>query len=439
MNSILTQSILYILSITLIYSDSNIAAIISFSIAYLLSCKELSPNIIFIARQSILFIITLIIYINISNGYLISVHLTSFQNNVYGKICAYIGVSAIYTSHITLKFSEKIHIKQETFTRKIDSELLLLMTLATMATSGYLISLTKEITFVAAYGTYESEKSSLGNLNVIVATLGMISIKILNDTSKNKFILKLLTIFVFAYVSIWCMFIRGIRMDVIALIASSYIYTRIIKEDHDKKIPSKFIIYSIIFIIIFQAWGILRSVNLQTDDVIAIALSAFQTQKDFSILYQGTFNDISATFTGIVGMIDMGIINHAIGETYYEYILRTPPEFIYRDRPESPAWIFNKNGFTSGGGFYELAEGYYNFGFLGAIFQSIIISAIIGLSYKIAIKNPSNIYLHIPIISILAAFVRGSIYESFNFYKSFITVIIIVMIITFIKKHILRR
>ena len=108
---------------------------------------------------------------------------------------------------------------------------------------------------------------------------------------------------------------------------------------------------------------------------------------------------------------------------------------MYPDRPESLAWLpsklFDRN--VSAGGFTELAEVYLNFGIWGALFVPGIISYIIGWSFKLFMRNKYSLYYAIPFFSILAVYFRGNLYQTFAFYKAFVTGVILYVIILFVR------
>ena len=54
----------------------------------------------------------------------------------------------------------------------------------------------------------------------------------------------------------------------------------------------------------------------------------------------GTVSPISTTFANTVWLVDSKTIDLTLGKSYFEYILRTPPEFLYPNRPIDYSWIF---------------------------------------------------------------------------------------------------
>ena len=93
--------------------------------------------------------------------------------------------------------------------------------------------------------------------------------------------------------------------------------------------------------------------------------------------------------------------------------------------PQDLAWIFVNNGLTSGGGFFELAEAYLNFGVIGVLVVPFIISFLFG--YKLFIYNKYSLLGSMLLFGLLSSFLRGIFYQSFALYKSVITGFIIIM------------
>ena len=149
---------------------------------------------------------------------------------------------------------------------------------------------------------------------------------------------------------------------------------------------------------------------------------------------QGTLNDIATTYSGIIYMLKHSMVEYLYGSSYFDYLLRTLPSFLYPDRPQDLAWIFKDYGFTSGGGFFELAEAYYNFGYLGVFILPLLISFLFGYSYKKFIFNRNKLFSMLVFLALLANLLRGLLYQTFAFYKGIVTVFILYAIVLFISE-----
>lgn len=117
------------------------------------------------------------------------------------------------------------------------------------------------------------------------------------------------------------------------------------------------------------------------------------------------------------------------GSSYFDFLLRTPPQFIYPDRPKELSWIYLDYGMTTGGGFYELAEAYLNFGLIGVFIIPTIISFILSFSYKMFLMNKYSVYHSIVFFALIVSFMRGELYQSFVFYKGIVTAIVMIIIL----------
>lgn len=70
----------------------------------------------------------------------------------------------------------------------------------------------------------------------------------------------------------------------------------------------------------------------------------------------------------------------AHGATVYGLFAQSVPGFVARaihfERPINSAWLIGRYGLTSGGGMYVIAEGYWNFGMLGALGMAVALALI---------------------------------------------------------------
>lgn len=141
----------------------------------------------------------------------------------------------------------------------------------------------------------------------------------------------------------------------------------------------------------------------------------------------GTISPIASTFGNTIYAVKTGITGHIWGAGYWDYILRTPPEFLYPDRPRDYAWIFQDWNLKAGGGFFELAEAYLNFGVVGVILVPMGISFYISRVFTRYLSDGSllNNFL---LFALLSVFLRGALYQTFAFYKAAIASIILMYI-----------
>lgn len=282
-----------------------------------------------------------------------------------------------------------------------------------------------------SYGS-EEEKSTMlvSNLNIIANILFYTLIlmyfkfKDIYKIDKKKYLYSIF--FLFFYLFIFAEFLRGVRMDALNGIFGSIILYLIYTNKKLKITPIIFI-GGVVLFVVMQIMGMLRSALsfLSFDEILDVIsrgfVQIFEGSRSGVMFYQGTVNDIATTFSGTIMMLKENTIDYYYGSSYLDYILRTPPQFMYPNRPEDLAWIFVNNGFTSGGGFFELAEAYLNFGLLGAFIVPFIISFVFSSSFKIFVLNKYSIFHSILLFSLLSGFMRGVLYQTFTFYKAIVT------------------
>jgi len=137
------------------------------------------------------------------------------------------------------------------------------------------------------------------------------------------------------------------------------------------------------------------------------------------VVYSGTLGPITTTFANTVYLIKQNSLDFIYGRSYFEFLLRTPPEFLYPDRPKDYATIFANYGLSSGGGFFELAEAYLNFGIFGAFIVPMVITFLISFLY-FRLKRGGGLFYIFALSSLLCIWMRGAWYQTFAYYKSFI-------------------
>jgi hypothetical protein len=138
----------------------------------------------------------------------------------------------------------------------------------------------------------------------------------------------------------------------------------------------------------------------------------------------GTVSPISTTFANTVWLVDNGKLELALGRSYWEFILRTPPEFLYPDRPKDYAWLFEEFGLLAGGGFFELGEAYMNFGLLGTLVAPGVLSFLMAKTFYNVIAR-QTVLSYFLLFTFLGVFLRGTWYQTFAFYRGFWTAIIL--------------
>lgn len=145
------------------------------------------------------------------------------------------------------------------------------------------------------------------------------------------------------------------------------------------------------------------------------------------------FSGIATTFANTIYAKTVGLAATLNGRTYWEYILRTPPEFLYPGRPQDYALIFKDWNLSSGGGFFELAEAYINFGVLGAIVVPFAISFFISRVFY-SFLNGRSLLSCFALFGIMSVFLRGALYQTFAFYRAQLVAMTILLTLYFLVK-----
>jgi oligosaccharide repeat unit polymerase len=341
---------------------------------------------------------------------------------------------ALFGSEIGFLLGKKVKVKSA---KKIIFEnkkiyytvLILLFIVATI------LSIKQPLMFFAQYAT-QSVHLPIQNFNTVGNILLYIVVMYYFKYQKllNKNLSKKLLIFIVVYLLLYSELFRGARMDflngVIGIIILYYVYNY-----NTLKVNKKVLLYGVGGFILLQVIGLVRGViaiyglNGAVEAILRYWNSIGELNRAGVLFNQGTVNNIAATFSGTIYMIKNHIVDYYYGISYLEYIPRIPPQFLYPDRPKSLAWIFKEHGLSSGGGFFELAEAYLNFGILGIFIVPLIISFIIAYAYKKFYYNRYSLKNSILFFSIIAVFMRGTLYQTFTFFKGVITGYILYLII----------
>jgi hypothetical protein len=194
-------------------------------------------------------------------------------------------------------------------------------------------------------------------------------------------------------------------------------------------------IIGVAFIVLMEFFGFLRanvlSANFNYVDCFHQFLEFYLHPGD-TISFDA-FSGIATTFANIIYAKAIGLVSVLHGRTYWEYILRTPPEFLYPGRPQDYSLIFKDWNLSSGGGFFELAEAYLNFGSIGALLIPFIISFFISRVFYGAIRKKSLVSIF-ALFGILSVFLRGALYQTFAFYRGqLVAAVVLFILLSFVK------
>lgn len=287
--------------------------------------------------------------------------------------------------------------------------------------------------FVASYAS-EAQGQLLGNTQAM-GIVGVLAMMLAINKANIKLAKPLMFISV-SYFLVWAMFFHGLRQDVLTALLGMYVVHSISKAKFPH-IDMRAAVILVVLVLVFELWGTMRT-TLATDGFDPLAAKE-QISSHFgeSHVYQlSTLSSIGTTVANTVYLIQNGQVDFLYGRSFLEYIPRTPPEFIYPDRPVDYAWMFQDYDLVAAGGFHELAEAYLNFGVVGAFIVPLILSFLISKAYWGACVH-QTIWRYFLLFSFLGIWMRGTWYQIFAFYKTFITAVILFacfwVIVSFMK------
>jgi hypothetical protein len=237
---------------------------------------------------------------------------------------------------------------------------------------------------------------------------------------------------------IYSQLLMGLRQDAMSVIFGLIIIYNLIKQKENAFKPS-YLPLAMVFYIFFESWGVARTLIAEGYSILSILESTFSQIQigELDSISLGTISPISTTFSNIVFLIDSGKLEYSFGRSYWEWFLRIPPEILYPDRPVDYSWIFESFGLIAGGGFFELAEVYMNFGIIGALFIPGLISFIIAKSYFFVLTRQTMLSYFL-LFGFLAVFLRGTWYQTFAFVRALQVCILLYLFCVFIVE-ILRK
>lgn len=429
------------------YSVVKILSIFSFLI-FGINCLLESNNLLFLARTFILGIIgyfPMIIKIMFGEGAFFSSYEISTQDFDI-VLLMYVTTSfALLSNNIGLAFVNKrnyVHLdaklvpisqssKKNRQTRRNYWRLAGLI--------GVILALFSSYIFIRAYGQtilvagYGSEDASgagipFGSVGVLGA-VGIFSLFVagMKGYIKNWKFVFYIGCFVFI---IYSQIFMGPRQDAMSTLFGLLILYGVANR-REIKMKVSYIPILVIFYIFFEVWGVAREVLAAGVSITSIIVQSFTNIGATDAVRMGTFSPIATTFSNTVWLIENHIINYSMGQSYLEWILRIPPEILYPGRPADYALMFQEHGLISGGGFFELAEVYMNFGLLGALVIPGIISFLMAKSYYYAFYRQSMLSYFL-LFSFLSIFLRGTWYQTFAFFRAFLVCMLLYFVYLFI-------
>lgn len=236
------------------------------------------------------------------------------------------------------------------------------------------------------------------------------------------------------YATLFCMLFRGQRAEVVGLffaLTTLYSVHKKIKWNGIQIIGT--LICGYLFVL---AWGVYRTAaptgfglidSLQYMNEIRVNLRP----EGYYMFETGTFGDVAATLYDAIILVQKKTIALMGGRSYLDYFARTLPAFIFPDRPRDLSLLFYDQVISQGGGIFELAEAYFNFAELGCFLMPFLLSFAIGYMHEKSTRTQAFIDFII-VGTLSAAIFRGTLYQTFVFYR--VMTILIVMLV-FIKTY----
>lgn len=237
---------------------------------------------------------------------------------------------------------------------------------------------------------------------------------------------------------IYAQLLLGLRQDAMTTVFGCIVLWGVLNQ---KEVGLKLAYIPLVLglLVFMEVWGVARlgiAAGLSATEMVK---SAFDFIGQTEIVHFGTFSPIANTFSNTVWMVQNGVIEYAYGQSYLEWIARIPPEFLYPNRPESYSLMFEEYGLESGGGFFELAEVYMNFGLFGALIIPGFISYLMAKSYYYAFYQ-QTMWSYFLLFSFLSLFLRGTWYQTFSFFRGFTVILVLYLGYAFIVQALrLRR
>jgi uncharacterized protein (DUF486 family) len=272
--------------------------------------------------------------------------------------------------------------------------------------------------WLAVYASGEGEGQLLGNLQAMGVIF--IGLNYLFASKINKRTYWLVSFSSYFYLLVWGILIRGGRLEFLSGIMALFVGYQIIRG-RDRRLSIWYYIYLVLAAVLMEYFGYLRS-SLSGVDTETM-LDGIARMLDEGFLFLGTISGIASSYANVLHMVQNKVIDWQWGIPYFEYLLRTPPDFLYPDRPQDLSAIFDKYGYLSIGGFFELAEEYLNFGLVGVFFIPALITY---LFKRIQDKaKAGSLFYYIQLLAIMSVFMRGAWYQTFAYYKAMVTGLII--------------
>ena len=355
------------------------------------------------------------------NGYIVSVHLPMAQTPEFlrqaivlsgvGLLSARVGWTGGVALSRRLPRPNSIYVLKEISVKNLAFILFVMIGIWFSEVKGASI-------LERSYASGHDGGLPIGNVNAIINILLGTLLYFYFTNRKVKFIWHIIG-FIIIYKVIYINLLRGIRADALDTMILIFIIIGVYRSKFSR-IRLSHIMIGILFLFSLQIIGGIRSSFYEVGFDRIRYMSFIMEIGSAKMLNISTIGPITATYLGYLYLADGGYVLD-LSRTYLGYVLRIPPEFVYPGRPTDIAWVFKEQGLTSGGGSFELGEAYLTLGAAGVVVIPAIISGIFAFVISRLRRFPTSIILYIVLVSLLAVFSRGAWYQTFAYFKSFIT------------------
>jgi len=427
----------------------GITLLVSFVVS-IISLLANARNFLFFIRTLFIVWIGLVPAVALYLGGYFAWRMPFVQSLDIAYVLSIITVFALFSSQLGFKFGQNLSVKKYGMDFLGCEKIMLYFMLLMVVIVGFFIMKSRgELIFFSGYSSVSQKSNAVSlpfqNLQSIAILLSLFCfvlyfrIKDLNIYTKGRCrYIWFLIISAIIFLAIWCQFLRGARMDPLTLVFGCGVLVAIYRNNH---LRLNLKVSSLLFLtfILVQFWGGIRhdfnSFNSQS--VAKITKQLYKgSEKDGVPIYfrQGTMNNLSLSVATVIYAIENNDINYRFGSTYFDYLPRTPPSFIYPDRPKSLSWLSDDlyGGGGAGGGFNEMAESYLNFGVFGSLIIPGLISFFLSYSFKQFLVNRYNVFRSLLFLSFLSVYFRGMLYQTFSLYKTLVTALILYGVLFFL-------
>jgi hypothetical protein len=158
------------------------------------------------------------------------------------------------------------------------------------------------------------------------------------------------------------------------------------------------------------------------------------------MLYFETGNMMLGGLYSSIIQVQEGITGYLLGQSYFNYLMIAPPAFLGLSRPLGLEWFTDIGDIRmSQGGIFEVAEAYWNFGLVGCLIVSYVISRFMGYLLINGLKR-MNVFILMWYMVMGFMGLRAVWYQNFSYFR-ILTVMLVIFVISkllfawYVKSH----